>query len=155
MTTQYLACDLGAESGRLMLGTLRDGRLHLEEVHRFPNTPVKAGGSLHWNIPALFEELRVGLRRVGERKLPISSISTDSWGVDYLLLAKDGTIINPTFHYRDQRTKQGVESALGKVDWKTIFAETGIQFMVLNTIFQLAAEQPGRLQQTHTLLSIG
>lgn len=155
MTTHYLACDLGAESGRLMLGTLSDGELQLEQVHRFPNTPIQQGASLHWNIQDLFREIRVGLKTVGARKLPLSSISTDSWGVDYLLFDLDGALIEPTFHYRDPRTEQGVKNALAKVDWNTIFAETGIQYMVLNTIFQLAAESPVRLERAQRLLSIG
>ena len=155
MTTYYLACDLGAESGRLMLGSLDGGRLALEEVHRFANTPVQTGSSLHWDIAGLFSEVRTGLKRIGERRLPVSSVSADSWGVDYLLFDLDGSILSPTFHYRDPRTQKGVENALAKVDWKTIFAETGIQFMVLNTIFQLAAESPDRLERAHRLLSIG
>jgi rhamnulokinase len=155
MTTHYLACDLGAESGRLMLGTLREGRLTLEELHRFPNGPIKADGSLHWDIPKLFEELIVGLRKAAARQLPIASISCDSWGVDYLLFAEDGSLLSPTFHYRDPRTARGVHNAYAKVDWPTIFAETGIQFMPLNTLFQLAAESPERLAQAHLILGVG
>src|SRR6266404_1469625 len=116
MTTEYLACYLGAESGRLMLGTLADDSQTLEEVHRFPNTPVKADGSLHWDIARLFNELKAGLKNVAGRGLPIASISTDSWGVDYLLLARDGSMITPTFHYRDPRTQEGVKKAFAKVE---------------------------------------
>jgi rhamnulokinase len=155
MKTHYLACDLGAESGRVMLGTLAEGRLELEEVHRFENRPLKAGASLHWNIPALWEGLKAGLAKVSARQMPIASVSTDSWGVDYLLLDEKGAIINPTFHYRDPRTQKGVENALARLEWKSIFAETGIQFMVLNTIFQLAAEPRERLERAHQVLSIG
>ena len=155
MTTHYLACDLGAESGRLMLGTLASGKLSLEEIHRFPNTPVKTGTALHWNITALFDELKAGLKKAAARKLPITSISTDSWGVDYLLYDSRGAIIEPTFHYRDARTAQGVANAKARVDWPTIYAETGIQFMPLNTIFQLAAESPERLAEARQLLLIG
>jgi len=155
MLTHYLACDLGAESGRLILGTLDNHRLTLEELHRFPNHPVNAGGSLHWDIPALFDELKAGMKKAAQRSLPIQSISTDSWGVDYLLFDAQGQVLSPTFHYRDERTARGVARAKGRVDWKTIFAETGIQFMPLNTIYQLAAETPGRLQQAHRLLLIG
>ena len=82
MPTHYLACDLGADSGRLMLGTLADGKIVLEELHRFPNGPVKTSGALHWNIDALFAELKNGLKKAAARKLPSASISTDSWGVD-------------------------------------------------------------------------
>lgn len=138
-----------------MLGTLDQNRLALEELHRFPNEPVKAGGSLHWNVANLFDELKAGLKKAAARQLPIASISTDSWGVDYLLLDATGAIISPTFHYRDPRCEQGVKNACAKVDWKTIFAETGIQFMALNTIFQLAAESAERLQQARQILGIG
>src|SRR5260370_6814181 len=155
MLTHYLACDLGAESGRLILGTLENHRLTLEELHRFPNQPVNAGGSLLWDIPALFEELKAGMKKAAQRSLPIQSISTDSWGVDYLLFDAQGALLSPTFHYRDERTARGVGRAKARGDWKTIFTETGIQFMPLNTIYQLAAETPARLQQAHRLLLIG
>jgi rhamnulokinase len=151
----YLACDLGAESGRIILGSLDGERLVLKELHRFANTPVKAGHSLHWNIPELFAELTAGLKKAGQSGLPISSISTDSWGVDYLLFDADGALLEPAFHYRDSRTRQGVERALSKTDWKTIFAETGIQFMPINTLFQLAAEEPARLGNAELLLGVG
>ena len=85
MTNHYLACDLGATSGRLMLGSLSSGRLTFEELHRFGNGPVKVGASLHWNMEALFQELKTGLKKAAARKLPYASISTDSWGVDYIL----------------------------------------------------------------------
>lgn len=154
MTTHYLACDLGAESGRLMLGSLADGRLVLEEIHRFSNTPIKADSSLCWNIPGLFEELKAGLKKAAARKLAIASISTDSWGVDYALLDAQGAIIPPTFHYRDARTARGVARVKAAVDWPTIFDETGIQFMPLNTIYQLAAEPPERLAGAAQMLMI-
>lgn len=155
MNTAYLACDLGAESGRLMLGTLDGGKLVLEEIHRFPNAPLKVGQSLHWDIPKLLDEVIAGLFKAAQRKLPVASISTDSWGVDYLLFADDDTLLSPTFHYRDPRTKAGVDAVLAKVDWKTVFAETGIQFMVLNTLFQLGAESADRLARTKRILGIG
>lgn len=155
MKTHYLACDLGAESGRLMLGTLEDGRLSLTELHRFPNTPVQDGDSLHWNIAALFGELRAGLRQAAARPVPIASISTDSWGVDYLLYDEAGAEIEPTFHYRDARTADGVKAATAKIGWPEIFAETGLQFLPFNTIFQLAAESPDRLASADLILGVG
>ena len=154
MTTQYLACDLGAESGRLMLGSLSDEKLTLEEIHRFANTPLKVGDSLHWNIPRLLEELRTGLQKAAARRLPVASISADSWGVDYLLLDARGEWMAPTFHYRDARTARGVANVRAKVDWKTIFDETGIQYMPLNTLYQLGAESPERLARAGQLLMI-
>jgi rhamnulokinase len=155
MATKYLACDLGAESGRLMLGTLDGGGISLEELHRFPNVPVKVNGALHWNMGALFAELVAGLRKAGARKLPISSFSADSWGVDYILYDEHGKMMPPVWHYRDARTARGVENVKARVDWPTIYAETGIQFMALNTIYQLAAEPPERLARAKRLLMIG
>jgi rhamnulokinase len=155
MTTHYLAFDLGAESGRLMLGTLDGGKITLEELHRFPNVPVKVGSDLHWNMDALFAELVVGLGKAAARKLPISSFSADSWGVDYILYDKRDQMMSPVWHYRDARTARGVKHVHSCVDWPTIYAETGIQFMALNTIYQLAAEPPERLAQAKQLLLIG
>ena len=155
MATHYLACDLGAESGRLMLGTLDSGKISLEELHRFPNVPVRINGALHWNLDALFAELVTGLRKAGDRKLPISSLSADSWGVDYILYDSQGKMMPPVWHYRDARTARGVENAKARVDWPTIYEETGIQFMALNTIYQLAAEPRKRLAETRRLLLIG
>lgn len=155
MATHYLACDLGAESGRLMLGTLDGGKITLEELHRFPNAPVKVGGDLHWNMDALFAELVAGLRKAAKRKLPVSSFSADSWGVDYILYDEQGQMMSPVWHYRDARTARGVANVKARSDWPTIYAETGIQFMALNTIYQLAAEPPERLARAKQLLLIG
>jgi rhamnulokinase len=138
-----------------MLGTLTDGKIALEELHRFPNGPVKTNGALHWNIDALLNELKAGLKKAAARQLPIASISTDSWGVDYVLYDERGLIMQPVWCYRDSRTACGVENAKAKVDWQAIYAETGIQFMALNTIFQLAAETPERLAKAKQLLLIG
>jgi len=155
MPTHYLACDLGADSGRLMLGTLADGKIVLEELHRFPNGPVKTSGALHWNIDGLFAELKNGLKKAAAKNLPIASISTDSWGVDYALYDERGLIMQPVWCYRDSRTASGVENAKAKVDWPTIYSETGIQFMAINTIYQIAAETPDRLARAKQLLLIG
>ncbi len=155
MPTHYLACDLGADSGRLMLGTLDHGKILLEQLHRFPNGPVKTSGGLHWNLDGLFHELKTGLKKAAARRLPIAGISTDSWGVDYVLYDGQGRILPPVWHYRDARTAAGVEIAKARVGWPVIYAETGIQFMPLNTIYQLAAEPPGRLAGAKQLLLIG
>jgi rhamnulokinase len=154
MPTHYLAIDLGAESGRVMLGTLEDGRLALEELHRFANVPIQSGGALTWDIPGLLQEIKSGLRKAAARGSRIAGLSVDSWGVDYMLFDEAGEVIPPTFHYRDARAARGVENAKVRVDWKTIFEETGIQFMALNTIFQLAAESPERLGRAAQMLTI-
>lgn len=154
MTTHYLACDLGAESGRVMLGSLSDGRLVLEELHRFPNTPIRGEGSLCWNMPEILAEVMEGLKKAARRKVPIASVSADSWGVDYLLLDASSEIMPPVHHYRDTRTARGVARVQAAVDWPDIFAQTGIQFMPLNTIYQLAAESAERLVSAGRMLMI-
>jgi rhamnulokinase len=155
MKKNFLACDLGAESGRIMLGVLENGSLKLEEIYRFPNGAQRVNGSLHWDIDRLFAEVINGLKKAASLKIPISSISTDSWGVDYILYDADNNIMKPVYHYRDSRTLRGVEYAKSKVSWETIFAETGIQFMQLNTIYQLAAEPKERLMKAKRMLLIG
>jgi len=155
MPTHYLACDLGADSGRLILGTLKDGKIALEELHRFPTGATKVAGALHWEFDRLLNELKTGLKLAAARKLPIASISTDSWGVDYVLYDERGLPLLPVWCYRDSRTAQGVEIVKEKVEWPVIYAETGIQFMALNTIYQIATESPARLAQAKHILLIG
>ena len=155
MPTYYLACDLGADSGRLILGTLDGGKITLEELHRFANVPIKTDGALHWNIDGLFNELKVGLKKAAARRLPLASISTDSWGVDYVLYDDQGRILPPVWHYRDARTAAGVANIRARVGWSAVYSETGIQFMALNTIYQLAADPPDRLAGAKQLLLIG
>jgi rhamnulokinase len=155
MPTNYLACDLGADSGRLMLGSLEAGKISLQELHRFPNGPTKTNGALYWNIEGLFAELKTGLKKAAATQLPIASISTDSWGVDYVLYDERGLIMPPVWCYRDGRTALGIENVRDKVAWPIIYAITGIQFMAFNTIYQVASEPPERLQQAKQILLIG
>jgi rhamnulokinase len=136
----YIACDLGAESGRVMLGTLHDGRLSLEEIHRFPSAMVRVLGSLRWDVLRIYEELKTGLRKTAKRKLPILGISVDSWGVDYVLINAVHPMISPPFHYRDERTAATYEKVRESVGSKLIFEETGIQFMPINTIYHLTSD---------------
>lgn len=154
MTTHYVACDFGAESGRVMVGSLNKGRLLMSEMHRFPNVPLKEKDSLHWDVPQLYQELLQGLRKVAVRDDPISGVSCDSWGVDYLLFESDGSLITPSFHYRDPRCPAGMKEVLSKVTWPTIYAETGVQKMSINTLFQLGAEKSKRLSRTSQMLPI-
>lgn len=137
----YLAIDLGAESGRAMLGTLADGKITLEELHRFPNTPVRVLGTLYWDTFRLWHEIQHGIRvAVRERKLQLAGIGIDTWGVDYGLIDSAGQLIDAPRHYRDARTNGMMEKLFAVVPRSEVFGYTGIQFMQLNTLFQLYAQ---------------
>ena len=151
----YIAVDLGAESGRVMLGAYDGGRFSLEEIHRFPNTPVRAGESIHWDVAALWRHIQEGIRKTAALRHKIDGISVDTWGVDYVLVDEDGALMEPVHHYRDPRTARGVENAFKKVSREEVFAETGIQFMPINALYQLASESPERLAAAQTLLGVG
>ncbi len=155
MQTHYLACDLGAESGRLIHGKIENNSLELTEIHRFSNRPIRSDASIHWDIDTLLMELHRGLSIAARLAHPYKSISCDSWGVDYVLIDKQKSLISPTFHYRDPRTATGTQRAFERTDWPTIFSETGIQLMPINTLFQLVSEDAARLQSSATILGVG
>lgn len=136
----FLACDLGAESGRVMLGTLSDGKLEIEEIHRFPNLPVSIGNSIRWDILGTFRELKIGLKKVALRNLAITSLSVDSWGVDYVWTGAGQPMLAPPYVYRDHRVDAAFEAACAKVPKETIFEHTGLQFMAFNTLYQLFSD---------------
>ncbi len=144
--TCYVACDLGAESGRVMLGRLgADGRVGIEEVHRFPNGVLPVAGTLRWNVLGLYREILAGLRLAAARAPGIVSVSVDSWGVDYALFdGPDRPLLAPPWCYRDGRTEAGyAELRADAAACAEIWAETGIQFMAINTLYQLRAERGG------------
>ncbi len=140
MTNHYIACDLGAESGRVMLGTLAAGVLALEEIHRFPNITIRLGSSIRWDILRTFDELKKGLAKVAARGISPTSLSVDSWGVDYVWSGLGQDMLAPAYIYRDPRTDATFAKALASVGREKIFGETGIQFMSLNTLYQLVAD---------------
>lgn len=136
----YLAFDLGAESGRAMLGSISGGLLSLEELHRFANVPVRLPTGLYWDSLRLFHEIQQGLAMAGrERKLALDGIGIDTWGVDFALLGHDGALVDNPRHYRDARNNGILERAFAVVPREEIFAQTGLQFMQFNTLFQLYA----------------
>ncbi len=136
----YLAVDLGAESGRVMAGIWNGRKIKLEEVHRFANGPVPMAGSLRWDFVRLWSEIQAGLTAAGKKYgKSIVSVGADTWGVDYALLSKHDEMLGQPFHYRDARTNGIMEQAFRKVPRAKIFAETGLQFMQFNTLFQLIA----------------
>lgn len=153
----YVACDLGGESGRVIAGQLSDGKLTFEEVHRFSNGPVEIEGSLHWDIARIFDELKIGLKKIADQNLNVASVSVDSWGVDYALVDEAGEMMSQPFNYRDSRTDATYPEALEKAGRELIFSETGIQFMQINTLYQLIAEtknQPERVDAAKFFLTI-
>ena len=155
--TSYIACDLGASSGRVILGTLQDDRLTLREMQRFTNSPLNQKERLCWDVPGILDELKAGLSKVGQEGVAVASVSVNSWGVDYVLLDADGGLLSQPYHYRDRRTDATYRSVIKDLGAKFIFEETGVQFMPLNTLYQLVAEMAEhahRVDLTDRLLSI-
>ena len=141
MTAGSLAAiDLGASSGRVMVGRVGPGTLDLVEVHRFPNEPVALPDGLHWDILRLYHDVLVGLRAAGRGPDPVTGIAVDSWGVDYGLVDGVGSLIGAPFHYRDPRTAAGVTAVHDTIPPGQLYAVSGTQFMPINTVYQLAVE---------------
>ncbi len=137
MTHSYLAFDLGAESGRSILGQLRDGLLNITEVTRFPNQPVRGHNSVHWDVLRLWHEMQRGLAEAPVTKL--DSIAVDTWGVDYALIGESGELLANPIHYRDPRNVAAMETVCARLTRGKIYSVTGIQFMPINTLNQLYA----------------
>ena len=138
MSEGYLAVDLGAESGRVVLGHFDGGRVWLEEVHRFPTMPVRLPDGLHWDVLRILCEIKVGLAKA-MRQEKIEGIGIDSWGVDFGLLDGEGALVSNPYHHRDARTEAMMEEAFGLVPKEEIYQTTGIQFLPINTLYQLLA----------------
>ena len=136
----FLAFDLGAESGRAVLGRLRNDWIELQEIHRFPNGPVQIGDSLHWDVLRLWQEIEHGLalaiRGAGDSLI---SLGVDTWGVDFGLLDVHDHLIGNPFHYRDHRTEGILEKIPPSTSFAEIYQQTGIQIMAINSLYQLAS----------------
>jgi len=138
LRANYLGFDLGAESGRAVLGRFDGSRLVLEELHRFPNGPVAVRGTMHWNVLHLFEQLRAGLGKAyAATGGNLSGVGVDTWGVDFGLLDSTGELVGDPVHYRDKRTNGVPEKLFDIVPKRDVYELTGIQFMQINTLFQL------------------
>jgi rhamnulokinase len=156
-TAAFLAFDLGAESGRAVVGYLEKGRIRLEEVHRFANGPVRVHHHLYWDVLRLFDEIKRGLSLGARRGISVDGIGLSTWGVDFALLDQAGELLGNPYCYRDPRTDGMMERVFAIVPRQEIFERTGIQFMPLNTLYQLYATavlQPARLEKATTLLMI-
>ncbi len=141
----YIAVDLGAESGRVMLGTIADGVLGLSEAHRFANGPVEQNGTLRWDFDRLLSEIKTGIGlAVKQAEGPVHGIAVDSWGVDFGLIGADGELLEAPYHYRDSRTNGMMDLAFELIPKRQVYKNTGIQFMQLNSIYQLLAMRLSR-----------
>ncbi|GGD65420.1 rhamnulokinase [Paenibacillus nasutitermitis] len=152
-----LAFDLGAGSGRAVLGWIEEGRIVIQEVHRFSNEPVQVGGRLHWDILRLYHEIKQGIRsawRAADGQ--IGSIGIDSWAVDFGLIGRNGELLANPYHYRDSHTANAIEEVLAVVPETEVFARSGIQFLPFNTLYQLHAlkrdHNPALEQAEHLLM---
>ena len=141
-----LAVDIGAESGRVVSGRLMGGKLVLDEICRFPNTPISLDGTLRWDIESLIKHVRDGISSQSD----VRSVGVDTWGVDYVLLDAEHNLVEQPWHYRDSRTNGAME----RMASSQIYQETGIQFLPFNTIFQLASASPGVLRKAKHFLTI-
>jgi len=150
----YIAVDLGASSGRVMVGSVDDQSITLKEMHRFTNNPVRLGTALHWDILRLWDDIQTGIAKA-TAAYSISGIGVDTWGVDFALLADDGTLLANPHCYRDARTDAMPERVFARLGRAKIFSIAGIQTMNLNTIFQLASlsySRAAELRLAKTLL---
>lgn len=151
---RVLAFDFGASSGRAIIGTFDGETIKLEEIHRFENTPVKMNGTLYWDLPRLFHEVKQGLIKAAESG-GFDSVAVDTWGVDFGLIGKDGHLLELPVHYRDERTNGMLDEAFRHIDKGQFYKITGNQFMEINTAFQLLSlkrKRPDFLRNAHTLL---
>jgi rhamnulokinase len=150
-----VAVDLGAESGRVVLGRFDGGRVTLQEVHRFPTPPRPHDGHLRWDLRGIWSQVNTGLAAAGAAAGDVDAVGVDAWGVDYGLLGQDGEPLGDPVSYRDPRTAGMVEEAIGRVGRERLYLATGIQIIDINTVFQLMAEaRAGSLAQADRLLMI-
>src|SRR5665647_1811572 len=137
-SVNFLAFDLGASSGRAMLGTISDGKLKLTEIHRFENRMVEIDNHFYWNIFSIFDELKTGLKKcIRDYGIQPDSIAIDTWGVDFAFVDKDGMIASLPYAYRDRRTDTAMEDFYKIVPREELYMKTGIQLMQFNSLFQL------------------
>ncbi len=151
----YVAIDLGAESGRIILGRLENNQLHLEEIHRFPNGPIEHQNSLRWNTNRIWKEILHGLSQAYSRCSSIESMGVNTWGVDFVLLDKQGNMLGSPYHYRDSRTDSIMEEVFRIIPKKELYQLTGIQTLQFNSLFQLMAfrkQHPELFNQIHRFL---
>jgi rhamnulokinase len=151
----HIAIDLGAESGRVFVGSCSGGTLSIREIHRFSNQPVVDGRTSHWDVPRLWAEI---CRALSSADLPeVASVGVDAWGVDYALIGEGGELLQNPYHYRDPRNVSAMDEVLKLIPKEEIYNETGVQFMPINTLNQLYAakrDTPELLAAAHRMIMI-
>ena len=150
----HIAVDIGASSGRLVIGELNHNELTFQEIHRFENGFTEKDGTLYWDVDHLLKEILVGLQKVKQAGYDRCTVGIDTWAVDYVLLNKDGERLKEVVSYRDDRTEHSIEKLTKKISKETIYNITGIQFLPFNTIYQLYEEDPDILHETDMVLMV-
>lgn len=133
----FVAIDLGATSGRVILATLCDGKIEMEEIHRFPDPIIEMNGHFYWDFPAIYKSVVDGLAKIASRGVNIAAIGIDTWGVDFVCFGKDGQMLRLPYCYRDPHTVGAPEEFFKRMQRKTLYNKTGIQIMNFNSVFQL------------------
>ena len=137
----FMAVDLGATSGRTILGSLQNGKLEQEELTRFANPIIQLGRHFYWDIYALYNEIVRGLKTAADRRVELTSVGIDTWGVDFVCVGKDGHLLRTPYSYRDPHTEGAMEAYFRRIPKEKVYEKTGIQFMNFNSLFQLSAMQ--------------
>lgn len=137
----FMAVDLGATSGRTILGSLQNGKLEQEELTRFANPIIQLGRHFYWDIYALYNEIVRGLKTAADRRVELTSVGIDTWGVDFVCVGKDGHLLRNPYSYRDPHTEGAMEAYFQRIPKEKVYEKTGIQFMNFNSLFQLSAMQ--------------
>ena len=135
-THHFAAIDLGATSGRVILATLCDGKIAMEEIHRFADPIIEMQGHFYWDFPAIYKSVIEGLSKIASQGVVIEAIGIDTWGVDFVCFGKDGGMLRLPYCYRDPHTVGAPEEFFKRMSRKTLYNKTGIQIMNFNSVFQ-------------------
>lgn len=150
----HIAVDIGASSGRLVVGEIKNGKLAMEEIHRFANGFLETNGTCYWNIDHLLHEIIKGLAEAKKRGYESVTVGIDTWAVDYVLVDENGNRLQEVVAYRDKRTERTMDKVSREIDPKTIYQKTGIQFLPFNTLYQLYEEKKELLQKAKHILLV-
>jgi len=154
MMKKSIAVDIGASSGRLVVGTKENGKIHLKEIYRFENEIREQNGNCFWNVEKLFEEIINGLKVAKQQGIEECTLGIDTWAVDYALIDVEGNLIQKIYAYRDERTKTAMQEMQTEISMEKIYEKTGIQFLKFNTLFQLYVHDKEELKKAYKILLV-